>query len=111
LFCSILTGWGKHIKVMGNGTLKKAVEALLDRMGSPFRVADVSTGDLVATWLNQPGIYNLLVLHDVINHSQASGPSHDNPALKNKIDTSYDISDSMCMVSDMCRCSPLTNII
>jgi hypothetical protein len=74
---------------MGNGTLKKAVEAHLNGIGSPFRVADgnlgrlVSTGDLVATWFRQPGINNMLVLHDVINHSQAAAPSHDNPALEN----------------------------
>ncbi|XP_045795336.1 pentatricopeptide repeat-containing protein At2g31400, chloroplastic [Trifolium pratense] len=79
---NILTGWGKHSKVMGDGTLKKAVEALLNGIGSPFRIAEgnlgrfVSPGDLVTTWLRQPGVFNLLVLSDVLNRSQAAAPSH-----------------------------------
>ncbi|KEH21773.1 genomes uncoupled protein [Medicago truncatula] len=79
---TILTGWGKHSKVMGDGTLKRAVEALLNGMGSPFRIAEgnlgryYSPGNLLATWLRQPSIFNLLVLYDVLNHSQAAAPSH-----------------------------------
>jgi hypothetical protein len=67
---------------MGDGTLKKAVEALLNGIGSPFRIAEgnlgrfVSPGDLVATWLRQPGVFNLLVLSDVLNHPQAAALSH-----------------------------------
>jgi hypothetical protein len=67
---------------MGDGTLKKAVEALLNGIGSPFRIAEgnlgrfVSPGDLVATWLRQPGVFNLLVLSDVLNHPQAAAPSN-----------------------------------
>lgn len=86
-FCSILTGWGKHSKVMGDGTLKRAVEALLNGMGSPFKIAEnnlgrfVSPGDLLATWLRQPGVFNLLVLYDVLNHSRPAGSSCDYPAL------------------------------
>ncbi|XP_058722133.1 pentatricopeptide repeat-containing protein GUN1, chloroplastic-like [Vicia villosa] len=83
---NILTGWGKHSKVMGDGTLKRAIEALLNGMGSPFRFAEnnmgrlTSSGDLVATWLRQPGIINMLVLSDVLNHSQPAGPPHGYPA-------------------------------
>jgi len=67
---------------MGDGTLKRAVEALLNGMGSPFRIAEgnlgryVSPGDLLATWLRQPGVFNSLVLYDILNHCQAVGPSH-----------------------------------
>jgi hypothetical protein len=67
---------------MGDGTLKKAVEALLNGIGSPFRIAEgnlgrfVSPGDLVATWLRQPGVFNLLVLSDVLNNPQAAALSH-----------------------------------
>ncbi|KAF7818128.1 pentatricopeptide repeat-containing protein [Senna tora] len=67
---SILTGWGKHSKVVGDGTLRKAVEALLNGMGAPFQVAEcnlgrfVSTGSVVAAWLKEPGTLNVLVLHD-----------------------------------------------
>ncbi|KAJ6680054.1 hypothetical protein OIU79_019714 [Salix purpurea] len=34
---SILTGWGKHSKVVGDSTLRRAIEALLMGMGAPFR--------------------------------------------------------------------------
>ncbi|CAI8592010.1 unnamed protein product [Vicia faba] len=83
---NILTGWGKHSKVMGDGTLKRAIEALLNGMGSPFRFAEhnmgrlTSSGDLVATWLRQPGFIDTLVLYDVLNHSQPAGPPHGYPA-------------------------------
>ncbi|XP_058727909.1 pentatricopeptide repeat-containing protein GUN1, chloroplastic-like [Vicia villosa] len=83
---NILTGWGKHSKVMGDGILKRAIEALLNEMGSPFRFAErnmgrlTSSGDLVATWLRQPGVINMLVLSDVLNHSQPAGPQHGYPA-------------------------------
>jgi len=89
LLCSILTGWGKHSKVMGDGTLKKAVEALLNGIGSPFRIYEnnlgrlVSPGEVLTAWLTQPGVFNLLVLYDVLNHSQVAAPSHDYPALQN----------------------------
>lgn len=85
--CSILTGWGKHSKVVGDGTLKRAIEALLNGMGSPFRIAEsnlgrfTSPGDLVAAWLRQPSTWNVLVLHDLICHSKPPGPSRDYPAL------------------------------
>ncbi|KAK7859463.1 pentatricopeptide repeat-containing protein [Quercus suber] len=35
LSASILTGWGKHSKVVGDGTLRRAIEALLTGMGAP----------------------------------------------------------------------------
>ncbi|XP_028771035.1 pentatricopeptide repeat-containing protein At2g31400, chloroplastic isoform X1 [Neltuma alba] len=67
---SILTGWGKHSKVVGDGTLRRAIEALLNGMGAPFQVAEcnlgrfISAGSVVAAWLKEPGTLNLLVLHD-----------------------------------------------
>ncbi|CAI8595935.1 unnamed protein product [Vicia faba] len=92
---NILTGWGKHSKVMGDGTLKRAIEALLNGMGSPFRFAEnnmgrlTSSGDSVATWPRQPGVINMLVLYDVLNHSQPAGPSHGYPTSAYQIDRSY----------------------
>lgn len=68
--CSILTGWGKHSKVVGDGALKRAVEALLLSIGAPFRVAKcnigrfTSTGAVVAAWLKESGTLNVLVLQD-----------------------------------------------
>lgn len=67
---SILTGWGKHSKVLGDGTLRRAIEALLAGMGAPFHVAKfnigrfVSSGSVVAAWLRESGTLNVLVLHD-----------------------------------------------
>ncbi|VFQ68669.1 unnamed protein product [Cuscuta campestris] len=67
---SILTGWGKHSKVMGDGTLKRAVEALLESIGAPFEIAKsnmgrfVSSGAVVASWLKESATLNLLLLHD-----------------------------------------------
>ncbi|KAI4386616.1 hypothetical protein MLD38_004534 [Melastoma candidum] len=71
---SILTGWGKHSKVMGDGTLRRAIEALLTGLGSPFKQAKcnlgrfVSPGNLVATWLKESGTLKVLVLRDVRSH-------------------------------------------
>ncbi|KAJ4968589.1 hypothetical protein NE237_015290 [Protea cynaroides] len=67
---SILTGWGKHSKVAGDGTLRRAIEALLRGIGAPFRVAKsnigrfVSTGAVVAAWLKESGTLKVLILHD-----------------------------------------------
>ncbi|KAI8522567.1 hypothetical protein RHMOL_Rhmol13G0006600 [Rhododendron molle] len=67
---SILTGWGKHSKVVGDGTLKRAIETLLVGMGAPFRVAQcnigrfTSTGALVTAWLRELGTLKVLILHD-----------------------------------------------
>ncbi|KAK8570290.1 hypothetical protein V6N13_002980 [Hibiscus sabdariffa] len=71
---SILTGWGKHSKVVGDGALKRAVEALLAGMGAPFQLAKcnlgrfISTGPVVAAWLRESGTLKLLVLHDDRTH-------------------------------------------
>lgn len=68
--CSILTGWGKHSKVVGDSTLRRAVGALLASMGAPFEVAKcnlgrfISTGSVVAAWLKDSGTLEVLVLHD-----------------------------------------------
>ncbi|KAL8159084.1 hypothetical protein V2J09_000621 [Rumex salicifolius] len=73
---SILTGWGKHSKVVGDGTLRKAIEALLNGMNSPFRVAKsnmgrfVSPGTLVASWLKDSDTMKLLVLKDDRIHTR-----------------------------------------
>ncbi|PQQ21919.1 pentatricopeptide repeat-containing protein [Prunus yedoensis var. nudiflora] len=67
---SILTGWGKHSKVVGDSTLRRAIEALLTSMGAPFRVAKcnlgrfISTGSMAAAWLRESGTLEVLVLHD-----------------------------------------------
>ncbi|XP_027350588.1 pentatricopeptide repeat-containing protein At2g31400, chloroplastic isoform X2 [Abrus precatorius] len=73
---SILTGWGKHSKVVGDGSLRKAVEALLNGMGAPFRIAEcnlgrfISQGPVVAAWLRQPSTSYALDLHDHIVNSE-----------------------------------------
>ncbi|RDX74435.1 Pentatricopeptide repeat-containing protein, chloroplastic, partial [Mucuna pruriens] len=73
---SILTGWGKHSKVVGNGALRKAVEGLLNAIGAPFQIAEcnlgrfISEGPEVAAWLRQPSTLNVLLLHDYIVYSQ-----------------------------------------
>ncbi|XP_058187903.1 pentatricopeptide repeat-containing protein GUN1, chloroplastic-like [Rhododendron vialii] len=67
---SILTGWGKHSKVVGDGTLKRAIEGLLGGLGAPFRVTEcnigrfISTGAMVASWLRESGTLSVLILHD-----------------------------------------------
>ncbi|XWS46542.1 hypothetical protein CRYUN_Cryun14cG0076700 [Craigia yunnanensis] len=75
---SILTGWGKHSKVVGDGALRRAVEALLSGMGAPFRLAKcnlgrfVSTGPIVTAWLRESGTLKLLVLHDDRKNPESS---------------------------------------
>ncbi|TKY66958.1 Pentatricopeptide repeat-containing protein [Spatholobus suberectus] len=44
----ILTGWGKHSKVVGNGPLKKVVEALLKGMGAPFQITERNLGRFIS---------------------------------------------------------------
>ncbi|XP_076933346.1 pentatricopeptide repeat-containing protein GUN1, chloroplastic-like [Bidens hawaiensis] len=67
---SILTGWGKHSKVVGDCALKRAVEAILGNMGSPFKVATsnigrfISPGPKVAAWMRDSNTPKLLVLED-----------------------------------------------
>lgn len=67
---SILTGWGKHSKVVGEGALKRAIEALLVSIGAPFQVAKcnigrfTSSGSVVAAWLRESGTLKVLVLQD-----------------------------------------------
>ncbi|KAL1322921.1 hypothetical protein HN51_067929 [Arachis hypogaea] len=78
---SILTGWGKHSKVLGDGALKRKIEALLNGIGAPFKIAEsnigrfTSPGYLVAAWLKKSSTLNVLVLHDRITASEptASG--------------------------------------
>lgn len=70
-----MTGWGKHSKVVGDSTLRRAVGALLTGMGAPFEIAKcnlgrfISTGPVVAAWLKESGTLNVLVLHDDIKYS------------------------------------------
>ncbi|ESQ51727.1 hypothetical protein EUTSA_v10016252mg [Eutrema salsugineum] len=69
---SILTGWGKHSKVVGDGALRPAVEALLRGMDAPFHLSKcnmgrfTSSGSVVATWLRESATLKLLILHDHI---------------------------------------------
>ncbi|CAH2059921.1 unnamed protein product [Thlaspi arvense] len=69
---SILTGWGKHSKVVGDGALRRAVETLLRGMDAPFHLSRcnmgrfTSSGTVVATWLRESATLKLLVLHDHI---------------------------------------------
>ncbi|KAM7277173.1 hypothetical protein ACFE04_019039 [Oxalis oulophora] len=67
---SILTGWGKHSKVVGDSSLRRAVGTLLAGLGAPFKIAKynlgrfISPGSVVAAWLKESGTLKLLVLHD-----------------------------------------------
>uniref|UniRef100_M4DP07 Smr domain-containing protein n=1 Tax=Brassica campestris TaxID=3711 RepID=M4DP07_BRACM len=67
---SILTGWGKHSKVVGDGALRPAVESLLRGMDAPFYLSKcnmgrfASSGSVVATWLRESATLKLLILHD-----------------------------------------------
>ncbi|KAG5396678.1 hypothetical protein IGI04_018492 [Brassica rapa subsp. trilocularis] len=67
---SILTGWGKHSKVVGDGALRPAVEALFRGMDAPFHLSKcnmgrfTSSGSVVATWLRESATLKLLTLHD-----------------------------------------------
>ncbi|KAI3987523.1 hypothetical protein MKX01_003209 [Papaver californicum] len=67
---SILTGWGKHSKVVGDGTLRRAVAALLTGISAPFHVAKsnlgrfVSSGAIVSAWLRESGTLEDLILQD-----------------------------------------------
>ncbi|KAK3034628.1 hypothetical protein RJ639_033583 [Escallonia herrerae] len=78
---SILTGWGKHSKVVGDGALKRAIEALLITIGSPFRISKcnigrfTSTGSVVAAWLRESGTLKVLVLQD--DRTQTESPRFD----------------------------------
>ncbi|PON45009.1 Smr domain containing protein [Trema orientale] len=75
---SILTGWGKHSKVVGDSSLRRAIEALLISMGAPFQVAKcnigrfTSTGPVVAAWLKESGTLKVLVLHDDRTYPQTA---------------------------------------
>lgn len=75
-FCgSILTGWGKHSKVVGDGALRRAVEALLRGMDVPFHLSKcnmgrfTSSGSVVSTWLREAATLKLLILHDQITNT------------------------------------------
>ncbi|KFK31216.1 hypothetical protein AALP_AA6G083500 [Arabis alpina] len=71
---SILTGWGKHSKVVGDGALRRAVEALLRGMDAPFHLSKcnmgrfTSSGSVVSTWLREAATLKLLILHDHITN-------------------------------------------
>ncbi|KAL7112491.1 hypothetical protein ACP275_04G006200 [Erythranthe tilingii] len=72
---SILTGWGKHSKIVGDGALKRTIEALLISIGAPFKIAKcnigrfISTGSVVAAWLRESGSLKVLVLQDDRTHT------------------------------------------
>lgn len=75
---SIMTGWGKHSKVVGDGALKRAVEALLTSIGAPFWIAKcnigrfISTGSVVTAWLRESGALKVLVLQDDRMHPEST---------------------------------------
>ncbi|XP_068663583.1 pentatricopeptide repeat-containing protein GUN1, chloroplastic-like [Aristolochia californica] len=83
-YLSILTGWGKHSKVTGDGTLRRAVEALLAGIGAPFHLEKFnvgrfrSEGAVVAAWLKESGTLKVLILHDDTTHPESAfNPFHD----------------------------------
>lgn len=67
---SILTGWGKHSKVMGVSELRRVIEALLKSIGAPFEAERlnigrfVSPGSVVSSWLRDTKTISLLLLRD-----------------------------------------------
>jgi len=69
---SILTGWGKHSKVAGDSTLKRAVESHMLEIGAPFHVGKynegrfVCAGHVVRAWLQDPRTLDLLILRDIV---------------------------------------------
>lgn len=73
-----MTGWGKHSKVMGDGALKRAIEALLNNIGAPFEIAKcnigrfVSSGAVVAAWLKESGTLKVLLLQDDRTHPEST---------------------------------------
>lgn len=73
-----MTGWGKHSKVVGDGALKRAVEALLTSIGAPFHIAKcnigrfISTGSVVTAWLRESGTLKVLVLQDDRMHPEST---------------------------------------
>ncbi|CAN7018802.1 unnamed protein product [Brassica oleracea var. botrytis] len=80
---SILTGWGKHSKVVGDAALRPAVEALLRGMDAPFYLSKcnmgrfTSSGSVVATWLRESATLKLLIVHDHVTTkaSTTRGPA------------------------------------
>lgn len=73
-----MTGWGKHSKVVGDGALKRAIEALLTSIDAPFHVAKcnigrfISTGSVVTAWMRESGTLKVLVLQDDRIHPESS---------------------------------------
>ncbi|CAF1865585.1 pentatricopeptide repeat-containing protein GUN1, chloroplastic [Brassica napus] len=80
---SILTGWGKHSKVVGDAALRPAVEALLRGIDAPFYLSKcnmgrfTSSGSVVATWLRESATLKLLIVHDHVTTkaSTTRGPA------------------------------------
>ncbi|XP_065860295.1 pentatricopeptide repeat-containing protein GUN1, chloroplastic [Euphorbia lathyris] len=73
---SILTGWGKHSKVVGDSALRRGVETLLNGIGAPFKLAKcnlgrfISSGPVVTAWLRESGTLKVLVLNDDRTHTE-----------------------------------------
>lgn len=65
--------------MVGDGALKRAVEALLTGMGAPFRLAKcnigrfISSGSVVSAWLRESGTLKVLVLQDARSHPASGG--------------------------------------
>lgn len=66
----IITGWGRRSRVMGSSTVKKRVEEVLERLGSPFYEDQLNVGRLAAQgeeareWLLQNHVGWNLEMHD-----------------------------------------------
>ncbi|XP_074316600.1 pentatricopeptide repeat-containing protein GUN1, chloroplastic [Silene latifolia] len=75
---SILTGWGKHSKVVGDGAVKRAIEGLLTGIGAPFHLAEtnvgrfISPGTAVSSWLKKSGTLQVLLLEDNTSEPEKS---------------------------------------
>lgn len=73
---------------MGDGTLRRAIEALLTGLGSPFKQAKcnlgrfVSPGNLVAAWLKESGTLKVLVLQDARCHPGSYANLEESPSLQ-----------------------------
>lgn len=84
--CSILTGWGKHSKVVGASTLRRVIESLLKSIGAPFQLERfnigrfVSPSAVIASWLRESGTISILLLRD--ERSQMANPENLLPQLQ-----------------------------
>ncbi|ONK78743.1 uncharacterized protein A4U43_C02F21960 [Asparagus officinalis] len=85
-FLSILTGWGKHSKVVGASTLRRVIESLLKSIGAPFQLERfnigrfVSPSAVIASWLRESGTISILLLRD--ERTRTANPENLLPQLR-----------------------------